>query len=174
MTNLNYGGCSSVAERATVARITGVRFSPIALQKEEKMKILFICKYNAFRSRVAEEYFKKINKNSKIDAISRGIIIGGDSDQLQKDIAKDILDADISKRSPFPLNVNDLKESDLIIVVADDIPKIIFNYQLLPIREKVVIWKIKDEQKGNKENIKKIVLTIKKRVDELNKKLERK
>ncbi len=28
---LNYGGCSSVAERPTVARETGVRFSPSAL-----------------------------------------------------------------------------------------------------------------------------------------------
>ena len=30
---LNYGDCSSVAERATVARITGVRFSPFALER---------------------------------------------------------------------------------------------------------------------------------------------
>lgn len=38
-TFINYNGdCSSVAERATVARITGVRFSPIALQKKKKMK----------------------------------------------------------------------------------------------------------------------------------------
>ena len=40
------------------------------------MKILFICKYNRFRSRVAAAYFKKINKNSKIKVESAGKDMG--------------------------------------------------------------------------------------------------
>lgn len=95
---INYDGDrSSVAERATVARITGVRFSPTALNKRGKMKILFICKYNAFRSRVAEEYFNKINRNKKITTLSRGIIMGGDSDPDQKTISKKLLGINIGK-----------------------------------------------------------------------------
>lgn len=56
------------------------------------MKILFICKYNAFRSRIAEEYFKKINKNSKIQVISRGFIMGGNSDNEQREISNKLLE----------------------------------------------------------------------------------
>lgn len=37
--NLNINGdCSSVAEHATVARGTGVRFSPFALEQSERIK----------------------------------------------------------------------------------------------------------------------------------------
>ena len=48
------------------------------------MKILFICKYNAFRSKVAESYFNKMNKNKKIKAFSRGFIMGGAPDKSQR------------------------------------------------------------------------------------------
>ncbi len=162
-----------MAERATVARITGVRFSPIALQKEEKMKILFICKYNAFRSRVAEEYFNKINKNKDILALSRGIVIGGEPDKEQIELYKKILGINIGKRKPLPLRIQNLLEADLIVVVANDIPKIIFNYKSGLLFGKVWIWKIKDEQMRNKDNIKKIISLIKKRVDKLNRKLKK-
>jgi protein-tyrosine-phosphatase len=138
------------------------------------MNILFICKYNAFRSRIAEEYFKKINTNSENEIGSEGLIMDGKADEEQIRIAKEILDVDISQRNPMPLDLEDLKNADLIVVVANDIPKIIFNYQLVNLQKKLVIWKIKDEQKKNDKNIKKIVLKIKKKVESLNKKLEKK
>lgn len=138
------------------------------------MKILFICKYNAFRSRIAEEYFRKINKNPKIKAISRGLIMGGISDKEQRKISKEFLGIDISKRNSMPLKIQDLLESDLIIVVANDIPKIIFNYQLVNLKKKIIIWGIKDEQKQNTKNIKNVVLSIKEKIDALVKKLENK
>jgi len=138
------------------------------------MKILFICKYNAFRSRVAEEYFKKINKSKNVHVLgSRGIIMGGQSDKAQQEVSKKILEININERTPRPLAIKDMKEADKIIVVANDIPKIIFNYWNAPIMKKVVIWKIKDEQKRNKKNIRKIVLAIKRKVDKLDKKLTR-
>jgi protein-tyrosine-phosphatase len=136
-----------------------------------KMKILFVCKYNAFRSPVAEEYFKKINK--KIKVFSRGIIMGGNADGEQRKLAKQILGINIGKRKPVSLSLDDLTDADLIVVVADDVPKIIFNYQLEPIIKKIVMWEIKDEQKMNKKNIKKIIFMIKEKVDELNKELGR-
>ncbi len=137
------------------------------------MKILFICKYNAFRSRIAEEYFKKINKNSKIQVISRGFIMGGNSDNEQREISNKLLGINIAKRKPLPIKISELKEADLIIVVANDIPKIMFNYSLAPLYKKLIIWKIKDEQKRNKRNINKIVLSIKERVENLNETLEK-
>ena len=138
------------------------------------MKILFICKYNAFRSRISEEYFKKVNKNPKVEAISRGFIMDTDSDSEQKRLSKQLLGIDISKRKPLPITLNDLIKSDLIIVAADDIPKIMFNYPLVNIQKKIIFWKIKDEQRQNKENIKRIILQIKKKIDKLNQQLEKK
>ncbi len=170
-----------MAERTVVVRETGVRFSASTLFKKEKrikrgekkVKILFVCKYNSFRSRIAEEYFKRINKNKKIDVVSRGIIMGGNSDREQRNISKKILGVNIAKRKPLPLNLQEMKKADLIIVIADDVPKIIFNYQLAPIMKKVVIWKIKDEQRKNRNNIKRIVLAIKRKVEKLNKRLNK-
>lgn len=135
------------------------------------MKLLFVCKYNAFRSRVAEEYFKKTDIGRKVMAISRGIIMGQDSDSVQREISKSLLGVDIGKRKPLPLTYQDMRDSDFIIVVADDIPRIVFNYPLPSIQKKIVMWKIKDEQDSDKENIRRIVLKIKRKVDELNKKL---
>lgn len=136
------------------------------------MNILFICKYNAFRSRIAEEYFRKINRNLKIKTASRGLIMGGDSDSVQRGIAKQILGVNIAKRKPMPISLNELIKADKIIVVADDVPEIIFNYQLVNLKKKLVIWKIKDEQKKNKNNIKNIALQIKDKVEELSRKLK--
>jgi protein-tyrosine-phosphatase len=136
------------------------------------MKILFICKYNAFRSRIAEEYFKKINKNKKIQAISRGFIMDGNADEEQVKLAKNILGVNITKRNPISIKLKDLEESDLIIIVADDVPKIMFNYKKDSLMKKIIFWGIKDEQYKNKKNIKNIALEIKRKVDILNKKLE--
>ncbi len=134
-------------------------------------KILFVCKYNAFRSRVAEEYFNKTSSENK--SISRGIIMGENSDWVQRNIAKSLLGINIAKRKPLPLTFQSMRDADLIVVAANDIPKIIFNYPLPSIQKKLTIWKIKDEQARNKKNITRIVLKIKKKVDELNKKLQK-
>ncbi|MEK6913659.1 MAG: hypothetical protein AABW47_03235 [Nanoarchaeota archaeon] len=137
------------------------------------MKILFICKYNAFRSRIAEEYFNKINKNPKITVISRGLLMGGKPDKEAVEIPKKILGINIIKRKPLPVKIQELIDVDLIVVVANDIPKKIFDYQLVNLKKKLVIWKIKDEQNRNIKNIKKITLSIKRKVDKLNRKLEK-
>ena len=137
------------------------------------MKLLFVCKYNAFRSRVAEEYFNNVVSDKRIMAISRGIIMGQDSDSAQRQISKSILGVDISKRKPLPLTYQDMRDSNLIIVVADDIPRIVFNYPLPSIQKKLIIWSIKDEFDMDKANIKNTILTIKRKVDDLFKKLEK-
>jgi protein-tyrosine-phosphatase len=122
-------------------------------------KIIFICKYNVFRSKVAEAYFKKINQDKTITAVSRGFIMGGKADKIQKKVAKKF--GVELKGNSKPVNLKELIEADKIIVVANDIPKIMFNYWLKPIQKKVIIWKIKDEQKMNKKNIEKIIKKIK-------------
>jgi len=39
------------------------------------MKILFVCKHNRFRSKVAEAFFNKLKKNKKIKAESAGLVL---------------------------------------------------------------------------------------------------
>ena len=105
------------------------------------MKILFICKHNKFRSKVAEAYFKKINKNKKITVISAGIIRG--------DLHYVGLDAEVAKKlgiifsgSPQSVTTEMLRNVDGVIIVADDVPKKLFNYDFL--KGKVSVWKIRD------------------------------
>lgn len=99
--------------------------------------------------------------------------MGGKPDKEQIQISKEILGINIIRRGkPIPITKKDLKEADLIIVVADDVPRIIFNYKRNILQKKIVIWKIKDEQERNKNNIKNIALQIKNRVENLNRSLQ--
>jgi protein-tyrosine-phosphatase len=129
-------------------------------------KIIFICKYNAFRSRVAEKYFNKLNKNKEWKAVSRGFIMGADPDEKQFRIARTLLSVNINFKSK-PVDLKELVEADKIVVVAKDIPNAMFDYWLVPLKKKVVRWDIKDEQNKNEKNIKKIVFKIQKRVEKL-------
>jgi protein-tyrosine-phosphatase len=134
--------------------------------------IIFICKYNVFRSKIAEAYFNKTNKNKNWKAVSRGFIMGGSPDKTQINLLDRILGIKI-KLTQKSVNLKELKKADKIIVVADDIPEVMFNYQLKNLRKKLVIWDIKDEQKGNEKNIRKTIGKIKKKVDVLVKELEK-
>jgi len=142
------------------------------------MKILFVCKYNRFRSRIAEAYFKKINKNKNIKAESAGLIAG--FSPLNKYQIKAARDYGIYlSGKPRAMSMDLLKNQNKIIVVADDVPKDVFDVPFdarksYPYTKKVIIWKIPDINDGNIfQKSKKTILTIMKKVDELNKKLIR-
>ena len=133
------------------------------------MKILFVCKYNRFRSKIAEAYFKKINKNVKI--ASAGLIKG--FLPLDKDQVKTARRFNINIiGKPKTLSMDLLKKQDKIIIIADDIPRSIFNYKWY--RDKIVIWKIRDVDRGSdiKGNVF-IIKSIIKKVDNLLVKLEK-
>ncbi len=129
------------------------------------MKILFICKYNRFRSRVAEAYFKKINKNKNITSASAGLIIGSPVNDFQKNTVRRF-GLDISRR-PKPLSSKLLKEQNLIIIVANDVPKETFN----KFKAKTIAWKIPDAKVNKEEIIVKIIKPILRKVEKLVKDL---
>jgi protein-tyrosine-phosphatase len=133
-------------------------------------RIIFVCKYNRFRSRVAEAYFKKINRNKKIKVKSRGIIKGGyPVDRIQSSVAKK-LGIKIEGR-PKTLDTDLLRWQDMIVIVADDVPKSLFKFWMKDGR-KLVVWNIPDEQTGNGKETARIVKMIKKKVESLVKELE--
>lgn len=122
------------------------------------MRVLFICKHNRFRSKVAEVLFRYYNKNKNNVARSRGII-------------KDILAAQsvvgVMKQRGIPLkdrisrkvSNGDIRWADLIIVVADNADRK-FN-------KKTIVWKISDVNQKDVEGIERRVDIVEKRIKNL-------
>jgi protein-tyrosine-phosphatase len=126
-----------------------------------------------FRSRIAEAYFNKINKNKKIKAQSAGIIKGvvsNSTNKFQFKIAKK-LGINVTGK-PKGLSVEFLKKMDLVIVVANDIPKSLFDYEKY--NGKIIFWDIKDVRAKKPKKIETTIKQIIKKVDSLVKALENK
>lgn len=144
----------------------------------KKTRILFVCKYNRFRSRIAEAYFNKINKNKNIKAESAGLIAGfSPLNKYQVEAAKSY-GISLSGK-PRAMSMDLLKKQDKIIVVADNVPKEVFDIPFdarksYPYTKKVIIWKISDVNNGDiLQSSKKIIKVIMNKVDELNRQLEK-
>ena len=131
----------------------------------KKINLLFVCKYNRFRSRIAEAYFKKINKNKNISVKSAGIIKGNlPLDKFEKLTAKKFgINID---GNPKTVSSKQLSKIDIIIIVANDVPKEIFKYKGKYI-QKLVVWKIKDNLNDKPKEVEKIIKQIMKKVDSL-------
>ncbi|MFZ1970968.1 MAG: hypothetical protein WAU65_02210 [Candidatus Nanoarchaeia archaeon] len=134
------------------------------------MNILFICKHNVFRSRVAEEHMKKISKHN---ISSAGLIsFSGNMQKEQQEVCKEF--GLILPNQSKTLSLENLRKQDLIIVVADDVPQKIFEnpeYNLCKIRR----WEIKDVDTFDldKKKIRPIVKKIIENVEDLNKSLNK-
>jgi protein-tyrosine-phosphatase len=133
------------------------------------MNILFICKYNRFRSKIAESFFNKLNKNKKHKAKSAGLIRGS---PISKEIINAADDFEIKINSkPEGISTKLLKWQNLTIIVANDVTKSILKDNK-KYSKKLIVWKISDTDSTKKEDIKKIIskieLKVKKIVDSLN------
>ncbi|MBU0893976.1 MAG: hypothetical protein KKF48_01670 [Nanoarchaeota archaeon] len=130
--------------------------------------ILFVCKHNVFRSKVAETYFKKINKNKNLKASSAGIIKWYSIRPNTKKVCRKLGIKLKGKSKPIDFKI--LKKTDYVVIVADNVPKSIFNQKYL---KKVIMWKIKDVSSKDNKGIEKTVKQIIKKVDPLVRKLEK-
>ena len=132
--------------------------------------ILFICRHNRFRSRVAEAYFKKINKNPKIRVKSAGLIKGlYPLSENQVKVARQF-GLNIEGR-PKGLSMALLKWADYHIITADDVPLSIFNNSE-KFGKKLIHWNIPDAHSKDPEQIKKSIKIIMSHVDKFTKELE--
>lgn len=133
------------------------------------MNILFVCKYNVFRSRVAEVLFRKLNKNKSIYAKSAGIFTGQSRDSsLYLALRKKKLDL---YGGPKSITVPLLKWQDMIVIVADDVPKEIFTKNN-KYAKKVIVWKILDVKSNKVEERVEIINKIENKVRKLTRELE--
>jgi len=136
----------------------------------KKLNILFVCRYNRFRSRVAEAYFKKINKNKNIKVKSAGLIKGGPLNSNTVKAAK-----------KFGLNIKGevqglssklMTWQNMTVIVADDVPKSVFNRNI-KYGKKVIKFNIKDASYENEKEIKRLINKIIKKVEQLIKNIKK-
>lgn len=129
------------------------------------MNILFVCKHNRFRSRVAEAYFNKINKNPEI--VAKGVGVYADNSPLDEDEGRISKENGINiSGKPQQINENLVTWADKIVIVADDVDKkLIKNSD----KKNIEVWKIKDvdDAQDRNEAIEKTVRKIMKKIDGL-------
>ncbi len=126
-------------------------------------KILFICKHNRFRSKTAEMFFNKFNKNKNYVAIGAGLLPGSyPLDKVQVKVAKEFGIKLHGK--PKPITMELLKKIDILVIVADNVPSEIFKSKKYGRDERR--WEIHDTITGSEEEVRKIMSKIEKKVIE--------
>ena len=121
-------------------------------------RVLFICKYNRFRSKIAEIFFKRYNRNKLYEAKSAGIIKGRyPLDEREVGAAREM--GINLKGRPQGLSSDLLIWQDIVIVVADDVPVELFKRNKKH-GKKLIIWKVPDFKHGKKQEIKRIINLI--------------
>lgn len=112
----------------------------------KRQNILFVCKFNQTRSQIARALFQKLNKNKDFKTDCVGIIYGKQSREL-KNAHNFIFKKHKIKPIKFKfLSKELLNKQTHIIVVADDVPLILFNSQRKS-GIKVTHWKARDGHK---------------------------
>lgn len=126
-----------------------------------KKIVLFVCKHNMFRSKIAEAFFNKFNTNKNYSCLSAGLIPGNyPLDKLQIEIAKEFGIKLAGK--PKPITTDLLRKINTMVIVADNVASDIFNNNKYGRKE--IEWKIEDDNHGNIEEIRMIITKIKDRV----------
>jgi len=111
------------------------------------MKLLFVCKFNCFRSLVAKKFFDKLNKNKNIEARASGFIIPRNYSREQQQKAVEEFGIKLDEE-PEIMDENLYKWPDKIVIVGNDVPKEIFdildedNSKMK--KRNVEVWKLND------------------------------
>lgn len=126
--------------------------------------ILYVCKHNVFRSRIAEEYAKQRG----LDADSAGLIPCGtilpEELPVQARVAKEF-GIDLYFK-PKPVTLEMLTKVSKLVIVAKDVPKEIFNNPAYQLDGKIEHWMLPDVRSGSlEEDSRRIIEQIIKQVD---------
>ncbi len=106
------------------------------------MNILFLCKANLFRSRMAHEFFDIHNSNLDIKTDSAALIYDFDKPHNLVVKAMEEINIDISKKIPKKVNQELINWADLIVLMFPDLEEPLFEYELND--QKIEIWNIED------------------------------
>jgi protein-tyrosine-phosphatase len=131
--------------------------------------ILFICKHNRFRSKVAEAFFKKYNKNKNYKPFSGGLLPGRyPLEEMQIKVAKEF--GINLKGRPKPIKMDLLMKMSIVVIVANNVPSEIFKNEKYDRQE--IIWNIHDDYTGDYNDVRNIIAQIEKKVLELIRELK--
>jgi protein-tyrosine-phosphatase len=123
-------------------------------------RVLFICRHNRFRSKVAEAFFKNLDWEDEVR--SRGLV-------KDIDVSENVIRAmkkrgvEIEDKKSRILEKEDIGWADLIIIVADNVK--------LKLDKKVLVWKISDVSQDDIAGINKRIDEIEKRVKKLERRI---
>lgn len=133
----------------------------------KKGHVLFVCRFNRTRSRIAASYFNKLEGNKNFIAKSAGLFKGNpvslEDIKLAKKFGIDI------RGKPQAISTKLLHWQNLVVIVADDVPTNIFDKYTKYYGMKLIVWKIKDTEFQSKKSD--LVKEIIKRVTSLHRDL---
>ena|SRR3989338_5076161 len=124
------------------------------------MNILFICKYNRFRSKVAEALFNKYNQNREIVVKSAGLRIDFSNPFVAESVINVLAEkkAKVADEKSSLINENTIEWADKVIVVANNVDPEIFR------GKDVDVWKITDIDQSDIEGIRVRINDIESRI----------
>jgi len=128
------------------------------------MRILFVCRFNRFRSRIAEGIFKKLNADDGVVCSSAGIEVDEERSYVCDNVLNIMKDRgyEVFGKSKLVSSLN-LKDYNRIVVVADNVSEDDFG----EFTENVSFWNVSDCGEENEECIEKAVNEIEDRVMDL-------
>lgn len=127
------------------------------------MNILFVCKHNRFRSKVAEAIFNSL-VNGKARAESRGLFLDEIRPYVEESVINVMKDKgyEISGK-PKQLGFQEMKNFDVLAVISNGIEKEFFDN----FKKKILIWNISDTDAKDIVRIKEIVNEIELKIKDL-------
>lgn len=129
----------------------------------EIMRVLFVCKHNRFRSKVAEAIFSKIDIEGN-EAKSVGIGIDNLRPYVSRNVISILKDEGYKIEDEMSRKIDDrlIEWADKIIVVADNV---------FLDSDKVEKWEVEDCDEGDLECIRRVFLEIERKVWDLVKRI---
>ncbi|MDO8622834.1 MAG: hypothetical protein Q7R52_01190 [archaeon] len=93
------------------------------------MKILFVCKHNRFRSKVAETIFNSLTKSKNLKSESAGLIMDDAHPYIEPIVLKLVNEKgyEMKNRLPRQLDRRLLGKFDLLIITANDVNPTFFH-----------------------------------------------
>lgn len=128
---------------------------------KKKMKILFLCTGNAYRSPLAEALLKKLRPDLKVD--SAGLIVAIPISMQIRAYLKEHAASDFLK--PYPESIDEKEFNDYDVIVAMEPKHKSAVLKRCPNCEKrVIVWNIEDPYLESDKDAQRIFAEIEKRV----------
>ena len=135
------------------------------------MNVLFVCRYNRYRSKVAEALFNKYKTKKRLKALSGGIQLDFVNPNVAESVKKVLAErkTEVSNEKSIQLDNAMIMWANLVVIVADDVESELFEKY----KKKIERWEIPDENQENIQGIEKGIERIAIKVRSLITKLEK-